>query len=310
MRIAFSACVLVLAAMVLTTGACGGSGPSVTIVPAGPQLYSGSYFIAYLSGNDGATDVVTCDWGISTSAGLGSLTVDALKNSNAVVTGPFNWGSIPYTIDAARAYKWQAGSNDVQSGGISADGRVGVGATSFNGWDPAINLMIRREGTFSLGSLNGAYHLCDFGFDPLGAGIASWGTATFNGAGVVTAAFSTNTEGTVAGGGGGPGTYTVLLDGTTTLSTVGETWEGGILLGGDLVVLAGGDATGQNPKVTAAIRQSTNASLATATGTYFIVGLERNSGSFASVTGTAKNETVGPTWPPPDSFDHNLKFMA
>jgi hypothetical protein len=234
-------------------------------------------------------DEALCQWGTGTADGAGILALNVLANDNGVIN-PLVTGNLPYTVAADSTWAWQSGTTDVVRGGVSSDGRMAGGASVAPGVSPAISLLIRREGAWTTGSLSGAYHMCSLRLDPISGQMTSWwGTATFDGSGAVTFSYSESNEGVVAGPGlGGASTYSVLADGTTTISAPPSTpFQGGILLGGDVVVVSGATLSGRWPGLIILVRESTSASAATAAGTYSLAGLSRNAGGFSSVTGPA-----------------------
>ncbi len=291
MRILLLVFVVVLGAgLVLSTGACG-SGDGTTTLPVGPPLFSGTYFFSLFFLSDGAPDDGRAFWGTASSDGAANWTPTVGQNENGVITAPM---TVPlpyqYTIAADRTWTWQQFGTDVARGGITADGRVINAATIAPGSTPGIMMMIRREGSFGLASLNGVYHVCallyDFGPPHLEAW---WGTATFNGAGGATFSFVANEDGTITPPAGGPTAYTVAADGTMTINAPpGAVYEGGILLGGDLAIVSGSTTATRDPGVLIFIRQGSDLGTGSAVGNYFLAGASRDGGGgFESVTGPA-----------------------
>jgi hypothetical protein len=205
---------------------------------------------------------------------------------------------ISYTVDAAQRMTWPGGGAFNLRGGIATDGSVAtmssIGAT---GW-PGLAILVRRGGNFDLGSLDDTYHLS--GFCILGAtDVSPWGAVAFDGSGGASEELSGNTNGLVVA----PAppisqAYTVAADGTAryTLGSFNQPTEGGILLGGDLVVLAG-STDGAAPCLLVLIRQSTAASASTLSGDYHIGACLADASApppnFSSFTGTGSSDGVG-----------------
>ncbi len=285
--------------LLLPTGGCGGGGGSATAtVPPDVSLLTGSYFWTVFAATDEspAVDEGLVQWGIATADGAGTLALTASSNESGFIN-PTASTSYQYTVAPDSTWAWQIGGMDVIRGGVSSDGRIAGGAVVRPTIGPAINLMIRREGTWTTGSLDGAYHMCSLRLDPISGDLrAWWGSATFDGLGGVTFAFSQNDEGLVSGPGlGGPTTYSVLADGTTTINAPTTVpLQGGILLGGDVVMVSGSTLTGKSPALVILIRESSLASTGTATGTYSLAGLSRTGGGgFSSITGPAMFDDTG-----------------
>ncbi len=285
--------VLLGAGLLLPAAGCGGGGGSSNVIPppVDVSLLNGTYFSAFFLASDEApaTDEALVQWGTAAADGAGGLVVTGSSNENGFINPP---GATTYTYTVASDRSWalqQAGMEMIR-GGVSSDGRIAGGAVVHSGVPPGINLMIRREGSWTTASLNGVYHMCSLRLEPsTGDMQAWWGMATFDGLGGVAFSYSQNTEGAVVGPGiGGPSTYNVLADGTTTISAPPTSpFEGGILLGGDVVVVSGSTSATRDPGLMIMIRQSTAASAATATGTFSLAGLSRDGGGFSSITGPA-----------------------
>jgi hypothetical protein len=283
--------------LALLASACGGGGGGTTAQPIDARLFAGTYSVSFLSLDDGAPDTGRAWWGTGIADGAGSWTPTIGQNANGVIQAPATLPPFSYTVGSDRTWAWQEGSVDVLRGGISADGRVVTAATIVSGGTPTFLTLVRREGSFGLGSLNGVYHLCALVYDHSAPELdAWWGTATFDGAGGVTFAYALSEDGVIAPPTGGPTTYTVAADGATTLAAPPPAvYEGGILLGGDLVILSGSSTATRDPGMMILIRQGSGLGPASAMGTYFLAGASRGGGGggFESVTGPATFDGAG-----------------
>jgi cysteine-rich repeat protein len=277
----------------------GGDGCEATCLLPPAALFDGTYFYQALAGNfTGPTGYSW--WGDLTADGVSEITGGTLEWNDGV--GGTSSGPVPvvsYTVDAARRMTWPGGGPFNVQGGIAADGSVAtLSSIGALGW-PVLSILVRRGGTFDLASLNGTYHLSGF----CSAGIVDvslWGSATFDGLGGVNQTFTENGNGSLIGPiPSTPETYTVSADGTTTL-TFGSsiTTQGGILPGGDLVVLTG--STVAAPVINCLfvlIRQSAAASASTLSGNYHIGAFFADAPpapppNYSSFTGTGSSDGV------------------
>jgi len=272
-----------------------GCGPTCLLPPA--ALFNGTYFYQALAGNFPVPTGYSW-WGDVAADGVSQITGGTLgwnDGAGGIFTGPAP--AVSYTVDAARRMTWPGGGPFNVQGGISIDGSVAtlssIGAT---GW-PGLSILVRRGGTFDLGSLNDTYHLSGF-CSSATADTSLWGTVTFDGLGGANETLSLNINGTI--GGPVPNTaqiYTVAADGTTsyTFHPAHIATQGGILPGGDLVVLTGATVAGP-PCLVVLIRQSAAASASTLSGNYHIGAFFADVGapppSFSSFTGTSSSDGV------------------
>jgi len=275
-----------------------GDGCDATCLLPPAALFNGTYFYQALAGNFPVPAGYSW-WGDLIADGVSEITGGTLSWNNGA-GGIFSDSApeISYTVDAMRRMTWPGGGAFNLQGGIATDGSVAtmssIGAT---GW-PGLAILVRRGGNFDLGSLDDTYHLS--GFCIIGAtDVSLWGAVAFDGSGGASEELSGNTNGLVVA----PAppisqTYTVAADGTATytLGSFNQPTEGGILLGGDLVVLAG-STDGAAPCLLVLIRQSTAASASTLSGDYHIGAFLADAGApppnFSSFTGTGSSDGVG-----------------
>jgi len=264
-----------------------GCGATCLLPPA--ALFNGTYFYQALAGNFPVPAGYSW-WGDLMADGVSEITGGTLSwNDGAGGVLSDSAPEIAYTVDAARRMTWPGGGAFNAQGGIASDGSVAtmssIGAT---GW-PGLAILVRRGGTFDLTSLEDTYHLNGFCIDD-STDVALWGTVTFDGFGGATEELSGNANGLVVGPTPSMAqTYTVTADGTVTL-TVGALNtpnQGGILMGGDLVVLSG-PTDGEAPCLLVLIRHSDSASESVLSGNYHI-------GAFLA-------EANAPPPPPPPHF--------
>ncbi len=198
-------------------------------------------------------------------------------------------------MDPDRTWTWRALNLDVQRGGISEDGRVVTSAGILGGVQPAMTIITRQEGSFDLTSLNGVYHLCALFYDFSGPELeAWWGTVTFDGAGNTQVTFERNEGGNFQAQQMTATTYTVAANGTATLDSIpGSTYEGGVLLGGDLVVLGGSTVNARDPGLIILIREGSGLGTGSAAGSYFVTGIGQAPVGYASITGSAAFDGAG-----------------
>lgn len=260
-------------------------------------LFNGTYFYQAFAGNFTVPSGYTW-WGNVVADGVSEITGGTL-GSNDGAGGIFSdpAPAVPYIVDEARRMTWPGGGPFNLQGGIAADGNVAtMGSIGLTGW-PGLAILVRRDGTFDLASLNDTYHLS--GFCSTLSDISFWGSATFDGLGGVNQTVTANRNGLLSGPTPSPPeTYTVAADGTSTLTFSSVTTQGGILPGGDLVVLTG--STAAAPPITCLfvlIRQSAAASASTLSGNYHIGAFFADAPpapppNFSSFTGTGSSDGV------------------
>lgn len=294
MRSALTACVLLIAAagLVLSSGGCGGGdgtpGP-------GTDAFVGTYHYFGLVGAETPATLLVAQWGTVTADGMGSFTLSSTDNNLGAIVGPGS-DTFLYTIGADRSIGWRDAGPDFLRGGISANGRLVVLGDSADGRQPAMAVLLRREGTYSVASLNGDYHLAGWMHNvPSGENSSHFGFATFNGAGAGTYVGPGNIEGTLPAVGALAFSYTVAADGALQMDFTTWSWVGGVVAGGELVVVSGATDGGDFPVLQAFVKESTAASLATISGDYFVAGMEHDftTPGFRSSGGKATADGLG-----------------
>ncbi len=288
---ALSVClVLVLG---LTAAACGGGGGGGAPA-ADASLLSGDYFVCFFSGEDGVTDTGFAGWGVATADGAGGLAGSIMQNQATVVSV-----SLPlpgaYTVAADRETTLTLPGPSGYAGWTNSAGTLALSGRISAGQPPASLALVKLGSGFSDASLSGDYHFAALSINASGDAVSVWGTATFDGAGNISFSTTSNNEGTVSTPPPSvlPGTYAVAADGQVTMSFPGGDLEGCLTPDGQLLLGAGGVVNGQEPFLFLFTPKSGSASNATLSGTYQLVGIERESGGFTSLTGSAEANGSG-----------------
>lgn len=279
-------------AIVACGGGGGGGGDPVA-------LFNGVHYLVGVSGENDPGPEVRSTWGTVTSGGLGVMDTAIWHNASGVPEGPQVETGTPYLIGEDRGVTIVDPMDPAKTratGRIAASGAVLALGSTQGGSEPGMWITALEGGTFSDASLNGAYHYCGFGFDPgSGADTGTTGIATFDGNGTVTLAATENREGIPSSEGGSVG-YSVGTDGSVTFDLAApQSVRGGILAGGNLVVVAGLEFGPSYPIVLIFIPMSSNASPSLVSPEYFITGLEADisSGDYESITGLIVTDGKG-----------------
>ena len=281
----------------LVMSACGGGGGGDDGQPQGVALLSGQYHLFRLSGTIG-TDHLTSIWGTQSSGGAGNLSAGtATTNEVTMVSGPAPVADVTYDITADRTFTL---IGPEVRGGISSSGALAAAADLRSGQDPQTAIFLRRDGNFTVASLNGVYNMVVFEFVS-GSRRGVFGSVTFDGSGgLQLAADTVNDEGSGGAPFNGTGTYTVSAEGDLTLNLTGSgapDLRGGILADGSLAILGGSSTNGEGPTQMLLLRQATSAGLGTLSGSYFAIGFAGATGESAVGSGSlTKNEPDGITY--------------
>lgn len=281
LRTMFSTLALLLAAA--TTGCGGGGGGGAP--PAGVGLLDGQYGLWLLSARDSLPDRARTFWGTAVLDGMGSFTASINDNLETVVVGPVPL-SETYTVAADRETVLFATDIVSYAGWTNASGTLAVTGSITPLSDPTALALIKRGSGFSLASLSGTYRFGAFGI--LGAQTLSYfGTMTFDGAGSFSFLAGINNEGAVSPPGASAGTYTLAANGEVgLLFGGGDSFTGTMLPDGGMALLSGGTLNGEAPLGIAITPTTAGATDGTLTGTYQLIGIERNGGGYTSLTGS------------------------
>ncbi len=270
--------VLVGAALVLTTGACGSGDGGTMLTPTVSVLQAGNYCFLLFTGDVTGPDATTF-WGDATSDGSSSVDLPAVMENDNGTVAAMPAASALFTMSAGNAMNLFV-SGLAFGGGLATDGSMAALAT-INSTNPAVAILGSKGSGFGNTSLFGDYHLCAFFFNAGGPSDITWwgGTATFDGAGTCTGwSAGINSNGAVAAP-AAPiafGTYAVLGDGTMTWNTgvPGLNLSGGLFAGGELGILTGSTMNGINIQmILFLVRKGTGLGPSTFSGDYFLIAL-------------------------------------
>jgi hypothetical protein len=275
---------ILLLALVLPIGACGGGGGGGdTGAGLDNSTFNGTYIVAQFAKLRSfavpVDEEAKSTFGTVVADGMGMATPTFGENDNAFVTAPMLDAAVAYTVAAD-------GSLTLPSsiGGITADGSAALFMESSAGTTPSVGVAFRPSGAYTNATFTGDYHLARI----LGAALthSSVFSTTAQGAvvsdgigGVIFPNVMTNNAGLVAAAAGGPSVYVVAADGSMTMTGVGGDVQGGIAPGGDFAVLSGSTTGGFPPSMAALIKKSVAATNAVFSGTYWAVGISSDPGS-------------------------------
>lgn len=275
---------LALALALAATG-CGGGGGGGGLPPADESLLSGDYFMLILAGDDDTPDDGTALWGDVALDGAGVMTGSYTENGGGGISGPSVLPAAMYTVAASRATSLSLGSLGY-SGWTGADGGCSLMGDVL-GSTPSTLALCKLGSGFNQASLNGEYHVAGFLVSLAGDSEGYAGTATFDGAGTATFNVTKNLEGTISALPAEAATYLVSANGRfqVTFTSGGDVHEGAIVPGGGLALMGGSTTPGGTPGAFALVPKTAGASSSTLSGSYQLVGLERDGGGFTSLTG-------------------------
>ncbi len=274
-----------------TSAGCGGGGGSPVPSDAA-DLLDGNYLLWYLVANDDVVDRGGTIWGTLVADGMGALAGTVTENDEGVVSGPSALGGT-YTVAGDRNTSLDFGTLVTFAGWTNAGGTMVATGSVTPGSDP-VSLALLKLGTgFSNASLNGDYHFNGFGVTVNGTTAGHFGKANFDGAGSIAFNTGVNTEGTITPPSASVGTYTVAADGQVTLTRNGFTYAGSILPGGGLVLVAGPTQNTSDPAAFAFLPVSSGATNAQLSGTYQIIGIERDGTGYTSLSGAVVADGAG-----------------
>lgn len=231
--------VLFLAALL---AACGGGGdggtePAASTPPTPDQLL-GQLRIVEFYGERLAPEVTTA-WGALAFDGLGTLVGGGVAYNKAGLTDVTAYGPFTYEIGEGNRLTWSIDDDVAAVGGVTADGDAALLGRIRDGRNPGLHVLVRPAGPYGLTSLDGAYHLGGLIHGEPRQG-ALWGTVTFDRDGGLTSSHGANVEGNAEGLFDSLGDYTVSSEGALNCLLLGQRYEGAILAGGDVLILAGG----------------------------------------------------------------------
>jgi hypothetical protein len=280
---------------------CGGSdgGGSTTVVTV--AHWNGHYHHVAIDGPTAGAfgPTVLTYWGVAAFDGAGSLeTTVTLNGDGSVSPGlPIRGFDSDYTVAPDREIVIEALAVPALRGGISFDGDVAIASSVAAGAGPSLRLFGRRRGTFRPFPLTGTWRVCALNY-LFGATLqgAFFGSVVFDDTGSGTMTAGTNAEGTIFGAAAAAVSYGVAADGTMQFDFGGGlSLEGGLVRGGNVILLAGGTLDTQNPSLFVLVREAPEPSLASLQGGWFLAGWQFDvaGGVFAGVEGRAVADAVG-----------------
>lgn len=147
--------VAVAIALLCCLAACGGGSSSSG--PTTPSYanadFVGTYQLVCLGGSRASADT-SATYGFITADGMGELAGMVGENLNGTASPLSATGNIPYLVQPDGTLL-----TDNLAGYLACDGDCAVLATTEDGQDPMICLLIRREGIYDDSLLSGNYHL-------------------------------------------------------------------------------------------------------------------------------------------------------
>jgi len=279
------------------TAACGGSGSSGPAAgPTGSNaLLAGAYHYLTVGGEQGPPAHTLVQWGASQADGAGTLDVTALAEDVDDTVGAGSPFSTPYSVAPDFGFTLGGAGLEVAHGGITADGRLALTASTRPGTMPALLMLVRQGSGFSAADVAGTWHfLYHSPFTTTGQIL--WGTVTLDGLGGQTLDLQSMVNGVPNGSIVQSDSYSVAPDGT--LSMTAPKLVGGLLPSGDVAILVGPQSTplvSNTAAVCVILRESTAATVGTLSGTYTVVGrrVDVPAGTQNAVTGTATVTSPG-----------------
>lgn len=297
--------IVALALALLVTSACGSSGggdsggpPALGLVHPNTR-FTGTYLMNGIAGSTGP-ERVTALWGTVVGDGDGTAMLSSAQNSLGVITPLAGPSPIDFavgfdgTLSLGNAFPGDA----IFQGGISEDGDVAVAMMSLSGIRPSLMFMGRQEGGgYDESSIAGTYHMASYGATALGPQNGVWwGTITFDGVGAGTYEHNVNQEGIVVGPIVPAFTYSVTPAGILSIDFgIGNTVEGSITAGGEVLFASGGQQAGENMRIVAMVRQGAGHMTSDLAGTWFVSGFGHDlaGNSYYAFEGGLLNDDVG-----------------
>ena len=241
-------------------------------------------------------------WATSTFNGAGSFTSTQSNNQDGSITSKSQTQS--YTVSSTGAFTIVNGG---ASGQVLSGGSVVI-AGSTDATSPGMFVFIKKGGTFSNASLNGAYAVAGAAFKrtttqsatpAMGAALptpkgfkSGWGTSTFNGAGSFTSTQSNNQDGSITSK-QQTQSYTVSSTGAFTIVNGGI--SGQVLSGGNVIIASSTDVT--SPGIFVFIKKGGTFSNASLNGAYAVAQI-----AFKRTTTQSATPAMGAALPTPKGF--------
>lgn len=277
--------------LALLVGCGGGSSSSVVILSS--ASVTGEYTLVCLTGSLTAPTMLS-RFGAITADGLGGYAATLGTNNGTTSSLPVAGGTGTYFVAANGALQFDA----TQYGGLSTDGSAAVAAETADASSPSICVLLKRAGTYSAATLNGAYHHGLLAVNGPAGGGSSWsttalGATTFDDAGQMTySTAATNTAGAQATTGGGSAPYTLSAAGELTVSTLVGDCLGGATADGSFAVAGGALPGAGGPAMIVFAKKGVGMDATAFSGSYYVVVLESDPTASQRWTGTTALATA------------------
>lgn len=276
----------------LGVSACGGGSGGSDDTPADASLVSGSYFLCIYGGDDGTPDAGNVIWGVSSADGAGMLASTVGINDGGVLGGPVA-APATYTVAGDRATTVVLGGSTGYAGWTDAAGSAVMTSAVANGSTPATLTLLKLGSGYVDADMQGDWFVAVYDVTLAGSAQTLWGPVTLDAMGDGTVSLTGNAEGTVNPSGTTGMDASVAGNGQVALTFGGATFEGSLHAGKNLAIFTGSTTSGEDPVWVVMVRKAAGASAATFSGSYQIVGLERDGSGFASITGSAVADGMG-----------------
>lgn len=166
-------------------------------------------------------------------------------NQNGTVLMPLVPTPLTYTMAADGLVTISTSISTMWGGAFAGGDLVLVGGSTTDTQAPRSFAMVRPSTAASLATFSGTYAIVGLQYEVTSGEYTSLtGTATADGAGSLTVAFTENKEGTIATPAPDTVAYSVAPDGGLTVLTGGESFLGGVSPTGDYAVLGGATTSG------------------------------------------------------------------
>lgn len=263
--------------------ACGSSRSSRNGGPPAPSI-SGDFNRVALSGDD-TSGVEIGRAGTSSFQSIGVYTETSTVNTSGVIGSTTDSGT--FSVSVGRALSWINGGGVAHTGGVLNLENVAISSATGASSNPGIAIDLKKGGgSFNNATLSGSYYNVGFAFHPPGNYHYTFtGLLTFDGLGAWSASMTGNTDGTVSGPWTNSGSYSVASDGSVSLTDPAVAFIGGVLAGGDVLILGTFTATLRS-EIVVAIRKGGTFSNSSLTGAYRLVFLGSNPPGHHHFSGT------------------------
>lgn len=289
-------------AAVLLLAACGGSsggdGTGGT-PPVTAALWSGQHHLGVIEGPGSPIRLgdVTAAWGVAACDGVENYDESAAINfDGSVFSERPGLPDITYTVDPDRTVHLRRPPGEFARGRLSAAGDLALLAASTAG-GPTIRLYGRREGTYDETPLSGTWRLAAFAHSYTGPlRQAIFGSLTLNTGGTGSLSATINSDGLVGVAPPIAAAYGVFADGRMQLALgASSLFEGGLLRGGDVIVLAGDVDAAGDPTFMVLVREVAAPTVAALAGSWQLAGFgyDLGSGDYFGLAGPASVDAAG-----------------